>query len=268
MKKILFVLFALFATTSICAQEDLHNLLHPNTPFPANNNDKTPKKEAKKRSVSNVEIDTKLFWGGLYIIHQKYIVRTEDGDEKTQNGNDFYGQSFALAVKTESGYYVSDRTATPWFYDDEYSQSSSLEPEVSSATITPVHNIQYTDFEDCSYSQIDETPLFEVSSPDEDGFTLLSEADNNLGCGYIVWVVASDSKSEVNELTTYDFVVNEYEANLSECGVVSIKAPKNAIGGVFLIPQQSKVGQLTYKLAGVVTKNKVGEYQNNPTIQK
>lgn len=226
---------------------------------PNNQQDDIPYIRPNGEASENSTFDTDLVSDGLFIIKQQYIVRTEDGEEKTKNGNEYYGESYGLAVLTIDGYLVTPQVSEPWKYDNEYSPSTTAEPELTKSYITSVKEASFNLQSDYgSYNETDYSNIFSVSSDmDDKGFSLLS--GGNTQRGILIWITSDENH------TSFEISSESYESNLKSVEELSISLPDNTVGGIFVVPVRTNIGQLTYQLAGIVGNNNDG-YILTPTV--
>lgn len=220
-----------------------------NQPKTNNQQDDIPYIKPVGESSSHSSFDTDLVSDGLFIIKQQYIVRTDDGEEKTKDGNEYYGENYGLAVLTTDGYLVTNQVSEPWKFDDGYTSSTSEEPELTKSYITSVKEASFNlHSEYGSYFETGYSSIFSVSSDTEDnGFSLLSVKD--IQNGILIWVTSDENH------TSFEIATDSYESNLRGAEKLNISIPDTTVGGIFVVPVRTNIGQLTYKLAGIVGKN-------------
>jgi hypothetical protein len=200
----------------------------------------------------------------FFIIRQSY--RLKDSAKKPKfygwNGNDYFGLSYSLGIKTTTGYYTDDKALNPWKYDanyESYSANKTYQPVLSETKYRPFGTDTYTDLpflvDSCklllrNFVHVRNSKIFS-----RQGF--LAETVSGEQNGWLVWVVV-DKSLELAGATSSFLVVNPSRITFENTqDTYPVTAPsvgynKVVAGGAYLVPQASS-GQITYKLTGLLS---------------
>jgi hypothetical protein len=218
-----------------------------------------PLKSANQQLVEDAVGD------GFFVVNSRYRLRNVK--EKKFYGwenKDYFGETITLGIKTHEGYLIDSRAITPWQNDanfEEYRDNKSFEPVLwqttyrcKSDTAFSDLNIETTEFKADVYGkfQFAADTLFH-----KQGF-LTDNSDGNKN-GWLVWVLAPDSASNESDLLVYRSEI-EFIAGQKAYDIKTAATAKTILGGVFVIPQVEKIGQITFYLSGIAVE-KNGEWQ-------
>lgn len=195
---------------------------------------------------------------GLFIINQKYCL-ADDSMRYFGRGNmDYFGQTVSVGVKCDNGYVADIKAVAPHKFDPDF--NAFADRYAAKIKKTEYCMIDDTLFKPLPYSEtgIDTLVadhLFYYCSDvfENKGFVL--DNTNDEKNGWLIWVL-----SDVNRI---GYSIQVVRANLrfmrgeTEYRIERIKSADNKkiLGGVFVVPCYTAIGQVTFKLAGIIGEN-------------
>ncbi len=201
---------------------------------------------------------------GLFIVRQSY--QLEDTAAETpayygREGKPYFGQLYSLAARLKGGYVIDGRLLTPWAEDvhfDEYRNSTQYRPVISQ---TAYRNIGEKTYQPLGFRVENRDTLEKGSvllvkdSLFSEGFSLWEE--EGICKGWIVLAVGEKPLSE-SDSVSLSLMIYRTEINReADKSLYEIKAPSTAlsvVGGVYIYPVVTAIGQLNFRLVGLVQK--------------
>ena len=215
----------------------------------------------KMMSTPNQAIIKEAVKDGICIIAQNYQLEDSvSGQRYGRNGANNFGCSYSLCIKLKNGLCLNIDALTPWENDANYNRYRGQYSPINTET-------QYKELNDScfisvslpdmnSINEISDSLLYELTDTvtfDGMGFERDSIAGNK--DGWLVWVVADRPITEADSATT-DMIITKYGIDASPHyrihEVNKPATPKHVWGGIFVVPQQTAIGQLTFRLCGVM----------------
>lgn len=177
------------------------------------------------------------------------------------NNQPYFGDSWSLAVKTSGGYLLADAAVHPWTYDGKFEQYRNQ------TRYRPVYLKS-------EYRQTDTTAYLPIAIPDSvvavsagrlyrvadsvfgnRGFVLDHEAGAK--DGWLIWVVSRVPVAD-DAAQPFSLVVHRSELTFtdaqSQYEVRTLSTERVILGGIYVLPQVTGVGQIIVKLSGVLHK--------------
>lgn len=228
-------IIALMAALPLCASAQLSNLF------------KTDNQALVEQAIAD----------GIVLVSQSYQLADSTGKRYGRYGEQEFGKVKSLGFRVDSGLVVSASTATPWDFDDNFDRyRESYTPELYQTSICSFD----ADSASCSadsiqlvYTQIGEGLYFAAAPGSMAGYAPKKYSGQT--DGWMAWVY-NVTDSEGTPTNEYRYQVVKHKQQMSARGEsMSVQAPadgKEYLGGVFLVPEQTAVGQITFYLAGIV----------------
>lgn len=197
---------------------------------------------------------------GVVLLRQDYqLLDTVTNERYGWNHRDMFNSVYSVGIKVGGGYVVSDRFVHPWSYDGRYLDLTGVTyvPVVSKTmgriiTDTVMTEIKYGVSDVCP---LEDSLAYRIDCEDSEleGFPV----DSSAGAkdGWLVWVVAEDSTlSDSSELSlvTYRHSMT-LDKDTLRYQLPDPVASDYIIGGFYVVPQNTAVGVLDFKLAGFAT---------------
>lgn len=199
---------------------------------------------------------------GMFIIKQSY--QLEDTVTKQRfgrYGNEDFGSFASLAIRTNEGILVDKVLSSPWTEDPNFSRYRDTHRPLLSKTIA-------VEFGDSIPSQV--SISYDSIHSINSRLSLVCEIDSTLTGfelkkynrpteGWIVWLSNDSTMNEYSGRKNPDFTI--YKKNVefntdSISYVVEVPStPKKVWGGIFIVPEQTNIGQITFFLGGIVNQN-------------
>ena len=198
---------------------------------------------------------------GLFVVHQTYKLQDKTADEPAYygwNNKPFFGETFAVGIKTTEGYYIGDKAVNPWSYDsnfDTYSNNPQYAPVLLETKYRELADTtcMKLPFEMQFCKEIKEKCLYEINDAVFDGKGFEVNSTDEKHEGWLVWVVTDNPITKLNDSTialiTYrKELVFQPEVNSYEIESPSFK--KDIIGGIYIVPEVTEIGKITFLLTG------------------
>lgn len=200
---------------------------------------------------------------GLLIVHRQY--RLQDVTAATPSffgwgGGPHFGSAYSLAVKTAEGYYIGHSAVCPWDYDakyDEYRNNEQYAPVLSGSEYRQLGDTVFSPlpFRDIPVTEISENRVYAMQDTVFGNKGFVDAAAAGAVKGWVVWVTAEKPLAE-NPAQPLSCIIYRSELTF-ESGkqLYEINPPAiqtNVLGGVYVMPEVTDVGQFTFKLCGVL----------------
>lgn len=214
------------------------------------------------QSTNNQQLIEEAVRDGLFLLRQDYQLKDTVSGKYYGRGGDVFGSVYALGVKLRGGYCLADRGVHPWEYDANFNEYRSVyvpvmykiyRREMAGATMTECpawEGKQVRELVSGKFSFIEDS-LFR-----NEGF----ETDLTAGkkAGWFVWVVSGKTLEEATPGTEVSYTIYRKELDIREnVGEYAIDAPstnQKVWGGIYVVPVRTAVGQITFRLIGVMDK--------------
>lgn len=208
---------------------------------------------------------------GLYVVRQQYQIRNvADGKVYGKDGNNWFGETYSLGVKVAGGLLVTRAVMRPWEGDtdfDKVNNHGKYVPQLYRTTyLRSVDGGDYReanlDFDTPEYIDVygSDSLLFRhIESQADFGFL----TDERFGTteGYLLWAYR-DSTAAHADMKVRLRVARKRLGPVADSLYVAC-APVDsakALGGVFVVPVTDRVGQVSFRLAGIALQTADGRW--------
>lgn len=199
---------------------------------------------------------------GLFVVRQAYQLEDTTAESPAYYGRDgksYFGQTYSIGARLNRGYVIDARLVAPWLEDthfEEYRHSTQYRPVIS--------RTEYRDIQEITYHPLafraenrDSVPKGSVCQQQDSlfsaGFSLWEE--EGLCKGWVVLAVGEKPLNE-NDSVKISLLIYRTEVNLeADKQLYEIKAPATSLsvmGGIYVSPVVTGIGQLSFRLAGLV----------------
>lgn len=192
---------------------------------------------------------------GLFIVNQKYCL-VDDSMRYFGRGNrEYFGQTISLGVKVDNGYIVDLKAVAPQKFDSDFNAyADRYSAKIKKTEYCPIGD---TVLKPLRYSEaeidtliVDKIFYHKSNVFENKGF--MTEKSNGDKNGWLVWVLSDNTGYSIQVIRgNVRFIGGETEYNIEKLKI----SGKEILGGVFVVPQNTAIGQVTFKLAGVIGKN-------------
>ena len=217
--------------------------------------------EASMFTTNNQKLIEQAVKSGITIIERTY--QLEDSTTRQRfgrYGNEIFGKSRSLGIRVGNSIIVDQKILTPWESDVNFDRfRASHIPVIASSHIIELDDTIKKNV------VIKEDSVFHVTK------SLISLPDSSIVIeGFAIdmfdqptegWMVLITSNKTISEWDGTPILYSIYKKNIdfssdnNEYEVETPQMPNNIWGGVFIIPKQTQIGQLTFTLAGILVKN-------------
>lgn len=191
---------------------------------------------------------------GLIVFSQEYQLEDTLTHKRYSLDNQrYFGKLTSFAVLTDNGILSSPRILQPWESDENFIRykNSNYKPVVSMTSAMSVSDTTWRETSllvpSTTLPLKDSTWCFLRDSTLNQGFicdTLESEED-----GWLVWMMAGGTNDKEN--LSLETVRYKYVEESNDKAIQALSG--NVIGGVFITPSYERVGQIIFKLKGILT---------------
>lgn len=202
---------------------------------------------------------------GLFIVKQNYCLKkVENGTLYGRGGKNEFGTTYSVGVKLPGAWYLTDMAVHPWKYDSHY------EPYKGNEKYLPVNepSLYWLGADTTDYRSIELNPdsvktllpetLYQYVDKElpEDGFAKGNAKGEK--SGWVIWLTV-DKDADLSTRPEIIYNISRQKITVEKGKNASIAVPlikAKILGGIFVIPEDTGVGKLIFKLAGVMTKDK------------
>lgn len=215
-------------------------------------------------SSNNQQLVEDAITGGMVIVEQAYQLEdTVSHQLFGRYGNNEFGQSYSVAVKVPGGLLVQDCAIRPWEYDENFDRyRESHRPAL--------YTTRYREFTDSALTTLagdihDAKPAAQglYMVPDSTTFGGNGFMPDTATCGecdgWLAWITSPQPIDSCNTQSAQPLVTHTiYRHKLAlspDSAEYAVKAPqvKGSIwGGIYIVPRQTGIGQITFTLCGVM----------------
>jgi len=214
---------------------------------------------------SNQQLIEDAVKDGLFVVRSCYRLQDTTKTEPTYFGRNnlpYFGNTYSLGIKVRSGYYTDDIAARPWLYDsnyDTYRTAASYKPVISESYYRPHHDSTYLSlpYQDRPVKEITKEQVYftEDTVFQDKGF--IPDTLPGLKKGWLVWVTTDKPLHEQpGQTLSFSIYRSEltFDGDTGRYEVRSLATDRIVLGGIYVIPDFSEVGQITFRVAGVLSK--------------
>lgn len=199
---------------------------------------------------------------GLFIVRQAYQLEDTTAEPPAYYGRDgksYFGQTYSVGARLCGGYVIDARLTAPWLEDthfEEYRHSTQYRPVISKTEYRDIAEITYHPLAFRAENR-DSVQKGSVCQQQDSlfsaGFSLWEE--EGLCKGWVVLAVGEKPLSE-SDSAQLSLLIYRTEVNLeADKQLYEIKAPATSLsvmGGIYVYPVVNGIGQLSFRLAGLV----------------
>jgi hypothetical protein len=211
---------------------------------------------------SNQQLIEDAVKDGLFVLHQYY--RLQDTTAATPSFYGWgdlphFGDTYSLAVKTVGGYFSGNQTIHPWMYDskfEEYRDSRQYAPVISTTEYKLTDSVAYSPlaFKNIAFTSVSDNRVYRM----QDTATFSGKGlcpDYTVGekKGWLVWAVSDKPLSESNTQKLSLMIYRSelvFDAGKELYEVKNPSTEKIVLGGIYILPEITGIGQVTFKLLG------------------
>lgn len=200
--------------------------------------------------------------GGIFIIKQTYQLE----DTATQQrfgryGNEEFGAFSSLAVRSSDGYLADSRLLSPWETDSNFARYRSSHRPV----IARSYSMELGDsiMKPISFSadslNVGRSRLAKLCPGDSTFVGFENKRYDRPTEGWIVWLsndttIDGFKGRKAPEFTIFKRTVDFHPDSIAY-GIDAPETTKQLWGGIFVVPEQTEVGQITFFLGGALVKD-------------
>lgn len=225
--------------------------------------------EASMFTTNNQKLIEQAVQSGFTIVEQTYQLEDSTTHQRFgRYGNKIFGRARALGVRVADDVLVDKKILFPWENDANFNRyRTSHIPVISSATLIELNDTTRTEIVLNENSISNATKSLIAASDSASvikGFKI--EVFEQSTDGWLVWITSDKTIAEWDESLTHPLIYKktiDFTPDNNEYEVDAPQTSNHLWGGVFIIPQQTEIGQLTFKLGGIL----VQAHDNNWALE-
>ena len=201
---------------------------------------------------------------GVFLLSHSYQLSDTLSLQKFgRYGQPEFGTRYSLAVKVKDGYVIPAALAEPWSSDENFARyqgkykpvSYRIESRQLADTVSvELYAGQFPPFQPLGVN--DYVFVADSTSFGGDGFPLDRECGEKRG--WCVWYTIPAPVERIDSIGTVSTVTTQsnlkFTAGETFYEVTVPNMNDTILGGIYVVPCQSAIGVLTFKLAGIITK--------------
>lgn len=208
---------------------------------------------------SNQQLVEQAVKNGIVIVRQSYQLEdTVSHQRYGRYGNEEFGKTYSLGIKVDGGIVLDKKAFRPWVYDQNFTRYQASHRPVNIKT-------EIRELNDSVFS-VAKFNIDSVSS--ENPATFLPDSLTFAGNGFepssyskptegwLVWITSSAEIQYCDSVPISPPMIYrkqiEFNADSTSYPVESPQTASKVWGGIFVVPEQTQIGQLTFKLAGTL----------------
>lgn len=220
---------------------------------------------------SNQQLVEEAIKNGIVVIRQSYQLEDSVSHQRFgRYGNEEFGKTYSLGVKVEGGILLENKAIRPWNYDENFVRYQDSHRPVNIKT--EVKELKDSVFSNAKLnvdSVVSNDPIANI--PDSltfsgKGFEVFSYSKPT--DGWIIWITSSDEIHHCDSVVVQSPLIYkkkiEFNPDSISYSIELPQTPNKVWGGIFVVPEQTEIGQLTFKLAGVMVEEVSGEWNLYP----
>jgi len=202
---------------------------------------------------------------GLFVMSSYYKLQDTTKTEPAYYGRKslpYFGVTYTLGIKVKNGYFISNAAVHPWMGDSNYRESTYRNdnryvPVVSEYKYRLLDDTAYQPLplKDATINEISKNRSYFVRDAvfQNEGFNI--DTSTGMKKGWLVWATTDKPLAEQPE-QALSFTIYRAEVVFEKSkDSYEIKAPatdKIVLGGFFVLPVPTGIGQIEFKLTGIL----------------
>lgn len=221
--------------------------------------------------TSNQQLIEDAIKNGIIVICQSYQLEdTTTHQLYGRYGNKEFGKSYSIGVKVSGGLAVTNKTTTPWEYDNNFSRyRDSHKPILYQTKVKELSDSSFTQL-NLGIDSIGTTHSISIIpdtvSYNGNGFQYRKHEGKT--DGWIVWITSPIDIQDCDSLRIVDHIIYrkniEYHPDSLSYTIDVPQSTKKIWGGIFVVPQQTQIGELTFDLGGIIVETSPSSWQMFP----
>ena len=215
---------------------------------------------------SNQQMIEEAVKDGLFVVRRYYQLQDTTKTEPTYfgwNNLPYFGFTYSLGMKVISGYYMDDMAARPWVYDsryDEYRGNARYVPVISESEYRLHNDTVYLTlpFRDRIVGEITKDHICFIQDTVFRNKGFMVDTVGGVKKGWLVWAVTdkplSEQPGQALSFLSYRAELT-FEAGKESYEVRNLTTDKVISGGIYVVPDYSKIGRITFRMAGILAKS-------------
>ena len=223
--------------------------------------------------TNNQQLIDEALSGAFVKLTQSYELNdTITQEHFGRNGKDYFSQIPFIGIITEGGYLFPNVILSPWELDADFIEyKEKYKPQINQSDLIILNGKGNIRKESIDQSHLKET---------QKNFCLLNDTiETNKGIkldsipgeknGWFVWLTSDQNINEVDSVKLFSIKKDiEVPINGEALFLSDPDINENIIGGFYLTPTQTEIGQITFILTGVILRNEDGWKLEFPAIQE
>lgn len=218
-------------------------------------------------STNNQQLVEDAIQGGIVILGQSYQLEDTVMNQRFgRYGEAEFGRNYSLAVKVSGGLCLFGQVMRPWESDENFARYRETHKPVLYKTYyrclsdSVEHEIVIDYARAKGYGENNLLFVRDSTTFSGNGFNMDGNEGNRKG--WMVWGVSDVKLENCDSTTTADYVIYRHEqtvvAGTFQYDIIPPATDKQVWGGIYVVPEQTGIGQLTFRLCGIMSKESDG----------
>lgn len=202
---------------------------------------------------------------GFFIAKQDYCLRNvEDNILYGRADKSEFGISYSVGIKLQGAWCLTDAALHPWEYDphyDQYRDDKHYQPVnnlFSYWTPTDTAGYRTIELKEEKIETLSANALYRYALEGESVEGFMQGSTRGEETGWIVWLTV-EKGADLSEKPQIIYNIYRQKITVNDGKNVPITTPMiktKILGGAFVMPEQTAVGQLTFKVTGIMVQAK------------
>ena len=213
--------------------------------------------------TNNQQIIDEALSGAFVKLTQSYELNdTITNEHFGRNGKDYFSQIPFIGIETEEGTLFTKSVFTPWELDIDFSEyEGKYKPQLTQSDFEILNDGKTHTIKTIDFSNVTENAnnfiILKDTIQNKKGLKLDSVSGGKNG--WFVWLTSDRNLIEVDSVKLLSIKKDiEVPINGEALILSNPDINENIIGGFYLTPAQTEIGQITFILTGIILRNEDG----------
>lgn len=209
--------------------------------------------------------DTRLLESAIsssfFLSRQSFQVSDKKtGERYGLNNKNVFGTEFSLGIKVKNGYILTEKAIHPWKYNKKFeTYKDNYDPVMYMSEYSEfAENTKYETLEilESKVNELLPSSLYFVAADCFLGKGLAVDYTEGKKDGWVVWACV-DKDADLNrsaklKIISYSKTV---DSNVNDSSNVDTPDEQEVLGGIFVIPVNSEIGVIEFRISGIMVEN-------------
>lgn len=222
--------------------------------------------------TNNQQLIDKALSGAFIRINQSYeICDTLNDQHFGRDGKDYFSIVPFIGIETQEGLVFPSSVLTPWTNDGDFDKyKEKYKPLVTKTTVKLLNSVEERPTGDINSpinGSIVTKHLCTLSDTTQKSKGLLVDSLSGKKDGWFIWVSSNKNLADIDSVRFTSIKMDiEVPINGEFLQIDTPEISETVYGGIYVTPIQSAIGQITFKLTGVMVLDEDGWLLDFPFI--